>query len=139
MTPIRITRDYGAVAGFSRGSIACFFIGLHDDEIAGLWAGFFCHSHLDGVRTNWPYSGADRDSALLWFKRLSSRPVWFSQEGNLESTKEYLAETGLAGHFTVEPFPWPNHTTDWILRDVPIRRKARLWWCNLVNRPKVPH
>jgi hypothetical protein len=29
-------------AGFSRGSIACNFIGLHDDEITGLWRGFIC-------------------------------------------------------------------------------------------------
>ncbi len=27
------------LAGFSRGALACNFIGLHDDEIAGLWCG----------------------------------------------------------------------------------------------------
>ena len=36
------------LCGFSRGAIACNFIGLHDDEIARLWRGFICHSHYDG-------------------------------------------------------------------------------------------
>lgn len=116
------------VAGFSRGAIACFYIGLHDDEIAALWAGFFCHSHLDGVRTNWPYPEADRASALVRLKRLGSRPVWISQEGGVREIQDYLSETGVSGDFVFEVFPWPQHTVHWILRDIPIRQKARLWW-----------
>jgi hypothetical protein len=121
------------LAGFSRGSIACFYIGLHDDSIARLWAGFFCHSHLDGVYEKWNYAGADRVSALTRLKRLGTRPVWFSQEGNLEAAKRYLDSTGLAAHFEIEPFPYPNHTAEWILRDLPIRQRARLWLKKIVT------
>lgn len=120
------------LAGFSRGAIGCFYIGLHDDEIAGLWAGFFCHSHLDGVRTNWPYPGADRASASERLKRLGSRPVWVSQEGGVQEIRNYLATTELADRFTVELLPYPNHTVHWILRDIPLRKKARIWWHDTV-------
>jgi len=47
------------LVGFSRGSIACNFIGLYDDDIASMWRGFVCHSHYDGVR-KWNYKGSDR-------------------------------------------------------------------------------
>jgi len=121
------------LAGFSRGSIACFYIGLHDNKIASLWAGFFCHSHLDGVNEKWGYAAADRESALIRLQRLGNRPVWFSQEGNLDAAKRYLESTNLAKHFTIEPFPYPNHTAAWILRDLPIRDKAREWWKNVAD------
>ena len=52
------------LAGFSRGAIACNFLGLHDDETARLWRAFVCYSHYDGVRTAWPYPGDDRAAAL---------------------------------------------------------------------------
>ncbi|MDR2641260.1 MAG: hypothetical protein LBC74_00535 [Planctomycetaceae bacterium] len=116
------------LAGFSRGSIGCFYIGLRDDDIAGLWSGFFCHAHLDGVNEKWGYAGADRKSALERLKRLGTRPVWFSQEGKLDTTKKYLENTGFAEQFEIEPFHYPNHTATWILRDLPIRKKARLWF-----------
>lgn len=51
----KVCADYGGepahvfLAGFSRGAIACNFIGLHDHEIASLWRGFICHSHYHGV------------------------------------------------------------------------------------------
>ena len=65
-----ICKNYGGdpeklfICGFSRGAIACNYIGLHDDEIAALWRGFIVHSHYDGVR-KWGYSGSDRTSAAL--------------------------------------------------------------------------
>ena len=55
-TVLRTCEEFGGdpsnvfIAGFSRGAIACNYIGLHDDEIASLWRGFICHSHYDGVR-----------------------------------------------------------------------------------------
>ena len=38
------------LCGFSRGAIACNFIGLYDDEIAKLWCAFLPYSHYDGVK-----------------------------------------------------------------------------------------
>ncbi len=50
----RICAEFGGdpsaifLMGFSRGAIACSYIGLRDDAIARLWAGFMPHSHMDG-------------------------------------------------------------------------------------------
>lgn len=115
------------LAGFSRGAIACNFIGLHDDAIASLWCGFFCHSHYDGVRESWPYAGADRKSALSRLQRLGGRPQWISHEGSVADTERYLRTTGIAGDFTFVSMPFRNHTDQWVLRDLPERVKAREW------------
>lgn len=130
----RLGGDVGRVflCGFSRGSIACNFIGLHDDEIAGLWRGFICHSHYDGVIERWPYAGADRASALTRLRRLGARPQWISHEGSVEATRAWLESTGQAGAWTLEPLPFRNHSDRWVLRDVPLRAKLRQWWARAV-------
>lgn len=115
------------LCGFSRGSIGCNFIGLHDDEISRLWRGFVCHSHYDGVREQWPYRGADRASALVRLRRLDGRPQFISHEGSTTATQEYLRETGARGDFTFVPLPFRNHSDAWVLRDLPERTKLREW------------
>lgn len=114
------------LCGFSRGSIGCQFIGMHDDEIAKLWCGFVCHSHYDGVRS-WPYEGADQTSALLRLKRLGRRPQWISQEVSTKATEEWLKSTGVAGDWTFVSMPFPNHSIAWVLRDMPERQRLREW------------
>lgn len=132
-------RDRVVLAGFSRGAIGCFYIGLHDDSIASLWAGFFCHSHFDGV-IRWNYEGSDRASARIRLQRLNERPVWISQEidgkhpeNGVEDTQCYLQETGIEGNFTFATLPYPNHTTRWLLCDLPVRAQARQWWNHLIH------
>lgn len=66
-------RDRLFLTGFSRGVIACNYIGLHHDTVAGLWRGFVAHSHYDGVRA-WTYPCSDRASALERLARLNGRP-----------------------------------------------------------------
>lgn len=115
------------LGGFSRGAIACNFIGLHDDNIAGRWRAFFCHSHYDGVIERWPYAGADRQSALERLRRLSGRPQWISQEGSVAATEEYLRGSGMPGEFFFRAIPFRNHSDRWLLRDIAERREAREW------------
>jgi hypothetical protein len=115
------------LCGFSRGAIGCNFIGLNDDKIAGLWRAFICHSHYDGVLEKWPYQGADRASALVRLRRLGNRPQFISQEGSIAETETWLRSTGLEGRWTFEPFLFRNHSANWTLCDLPIRRKARAW------------
>jgi hypothetical protein len=122
------------LAGFSRGAIACNFIGLHDDGIASLWCGFFCHSHYDGVREGWPYAGADRASALIRLQRLRGRPQWISQESSVAETEKYLRGTGASGDFTFVSMPFGNHTDQWVLRDLPERTQAREWLKRVLAR-----
>ena len=115
------------LAGFSRGSIACNFIGLHDDEIAKLWRAFVCHSHYDGVTDKWPYAGADRASAAARLRRLDGRPQVISHEGSTAATEAFLKQSGIQGRWTFEAIPFRNHSDQWTLRDVPSRQKLRDW------------
>ena len=129
----QVCRDFGGdekavvLCGFSRGSIACNFIGLRNDAIAPLWRAFICHSHYDGVRTTWPYADADRVSALARLQRLNGRPQFISHEGSVEETRRYLEASGVRATFEFCALPFRNHTDRWALRDCEQRRKVRAW------------
>jgi hypothetical protein len=129
----RICAEYGGdpsrvfIAGFSRGAIACNYIGLHDDEIASLWRGFICHSHYDGVRP-WGYPESDRDFALARLRRLGDRPQFISQEGSVDATRAYLGSVHPTGEFTFQSMSFQNHTDTWVLRDIPERTVLREWF-----------
>lgn len=114
------------LAGFSRGSIACNYLGLHDDEIAKLWCGFICHSHYDGVR-RWGYTDDDREAAARRLARLGDRPQFISHELSVDATRDYLAKAVPAGRFTFQPLGFHNHSDGWVLRDLPERRALREW------------
>lgn len=123
------------LAGFSRGAIACNFIGLHDDQIAGLWCGFVAYSHYDGVKP-WPYPGSDRDSALTRLERLGNRPQFICHETStskwgLAATRKWLEETGVSGRFTFCETGFRNHNDGWILRPSPARAELRAWFGQL--------
>lgn len=119
------------IAGFSRGSIACNFIGLHDDEIAKLWRGFICHSHYDGSR-RWPGDGGEA-AVLERLKRLGNRPQWISHEVTTAATEKWLQSTGLKGDWTFVPMPFPNHSAAWVLRDMPERQRLRDWMARVMR------
>ncbi|MFA6563247.1 MAG: hypothetical protein WCV00_15160 [Verrucomicrobiia bacterium] len=135
-----VCREYGGdpqrvvLCGFSRGAIACNFLGLHDDATAKLWCGFVPYSHYDGVRTQWPYPGANRASALVRLKRLGSRPQFICHEGaGAEETRRYLAEAMPGGRFTFAPTGFRNHNDAWALRPSEARTKLRTWLNKLVS------
>ena len=132
----RICQEYGGdpnaiiLAGFSRGAIACNYIGLRDDEIASLWCGFICHSHYDGVLERWPYADKDPDSALVRLKRLGNRPQLISDgsERLVAATRTYLEEVYPSGNFTFLTGGFREHTDTWVLRDIPARQAIRDWF-----------
>jgi hypothetical protein len=62
------------LAGYSRGAIACNYIGLHDDEIAGFWRAIIAVSHYDDGHTAWGMSPAERDRAPERLRRLGKTP-----------------------------------------------------------------
>jgi hypothetical protein len=123
------------LCGFSRGAIGCHYIGLHDDEIAALWRGFICHSHYDGVVEKWPYAGADRASALVRLQRLGGRHEWISHEGSTSEVEKYLAESGIHGQWTIRAIPFRNHSSRWVLRDLPERLQLREWFQKVTASP----
>lgn len=124
--------DKVILMGFSRGAIACNVIGLHDDEIAKLWAGFLCHSHYHGPR-KWRFEGSDRATAIANLKRLKDRPQFISHEGSVTETKKFLEEAYPAGNFTFLDFPFRNHTDLWVLRETQARKQVRQWLQDIYN------
>jgi hypothetical protein len=118
------------LAGFSRGAIACGYLGLHDDATAQLWRGFVCYSHYDGVRTNWPYPEADQVSALKRLDRLKGRPQFICGENlNAMGTEQYLRDTNSweRGAFTIVGTGFRNHNDAWTLRPSEARTRLREW------------
>lgn len=125
------------LCGFSRGAIACNYIGLHDDRIAKLWRAFIPYSHYDGVRTGWPYPGADRASALARLRRLRGRPQFICGEGgNAAATEDYLRTIGIEGRFTIRGTGFRNHNDAWVLRPSPTRTALREWLEELLARDR---
>jgi len=120
------------LTGFSRGSIACNYIGLHDDEIAKLWRAFIPYSHYDGVR-RWPYADNSAADALVRLRRLNGRPQFIIHENSVEETREYLTKTGVTGAFTFRTLGFRNHNDSWALRDIPERREVRKWLKTVVK------
>ena len=112
------------LTGFSRGAVACNFIGLHDDECARLWRGFVAHSHYDGSE-HWPE--CDPISARQRLQRLNGRPQFISHEGSVAHTERFIRESGIEGNFTFVSLPFTKHTAGWVLRDLPERRRLREW------------
>jgi hypothetical protein len=125
------------LCGFSRGAIACNYLGLDDDSMADIWLAFMPHAHYDGQYTNWPYADADQASAKARLQRLGGRLQFISEEIALDSPKSYLQGTGVSmAPFTFTVLPFINHTDLWTLRPVDLRASARTWLQNVVlNRP----
>ena len=128
----QVCRDWGGdrqrlvLAGFSRGAIACNYIGLRNERIAALWRCMIVHSHYDGVR-RWPYDDSDEAAALIRLKRLRGRPQFVTHEGSIADTDAYLKRAGAFENITRAAVPFLNHTGAWMLREVPTRDAVRKW------------
>lgn len=128
----QITEDYQGdpgrlfLCGFSRGSIACNYIGLRDEEIASYWRGMICHSHYDGAR-KWNYPDSDREAAIKRLKRLGATPQLISHESSTKATRSYIESTGIKGNFEYLDLPFPNHTDLWLLKPCAARSTVRQW------------
>lgn len=126
-------RERTFLCGFSRGAIACSYIGLADDEVASLWKGMITHDHFDGDR-EWGYPEDDRESALARLARLKGRPVLACGIGT-----EFVRERSDLADFTFlrvpvsEIFKIPEgkvihpHTDLWLHRESEYRDQARRW------------
>ncbi len=131
-TVARICREFGGdsenvfLTGFSRGAIACNYIGLRDTEIAALWKGMLPHIHYDGVR-KWNYPDSDVLSARKRLARLGRRPQFITQEKSTRATEAYLKNSDSPDQFTFMAIPYPNHSDEWVLKDIPERTRARRW------------
>ena len=119
------------LTGHSRGALAVNFIGLHNDEIAGLWSAFAPTSHYDGVKP-WAYPGSDNVSALSRLRRIGERPVFVAAECNLATryARDYLRDTGInLSNFHIAGTGFADHNPFWSLRPDPegTRAAMRAW------------
>ncbi len=125
------------LCGFSRGAIACNYLGLFDDDISQVWCGFVAYSHYDGVR-DWQLPHGSREEVLQRLRRLGRRPQFICHETTsndshgLAATREFLEHSGVAGDFTFCETGFRNHNDAWVLRDSPARRQLRQWVHKLV-------
>lgn len=137
-TVARICKEFGGdsenviLTGFSRGAIACNYIGLRDDEIAALWKAMLPHSHFDGVR-KWNYPDSDAASAHKRLARLGTRPQFITHELSTRATEQFLKDSKTKGQFTFMALPYPNHSDAWVLKAIPERTRAREWLKNIVK------
>jgi hypothetical protein len=134
-TVARVCEEFGGDAervilcGFSRGAIACGYIGLRDDETAKLWRAMVIHSHYDGVR-RWNYPQQDEASARKRLERFAGKPQFISQENSVEDIERFLSATAnsaTAVRATLLTLPYPNHSDEWVLKNIPERAALRRW------------
>jgi hypothetical protein len=144
-TVASVCKEYGGdskavfLTGFSRGAIACNFLGLHDDEMASLWAGIIAHSHYDGL-IRWSYPGSDKAQATQRLQRLKATPQFISNEHSakangmsVEKTRSFVQKAYPSGNYTFQPLAFYDHTDEWVLRDVPSRKAVRKWFAGVVS------
>lgn len=126
--------DRVILSGFSRGAIACNYLGLYDDETASLWRAFIPCSHYDGVR-RWPYPHSDAASAAVRLRRLQGRSQFVCGERDqIEQTRVYLSSFELQ-NITFASTGFRNHSDQWILRPSPTREQLREWLNDVTQAP----
>jgi len=117
------------LTGFSRGALACGYIGLRNERIASLWKGFHACQHYDG--DGW--HGATMESALERAKRFKGKAV-FQTDNSAEKFQPVMdameAETiyvrsGLGAHACAM-----------FLDDRPSTQQLRRWFADLVGMPR---
>lgn len=126
--------DRVILSGFSRGAIACNYLGLYDDETASLWRAFVPCSHYDGVR-RWPFPHSDTASAAVRLKRLQGRAQFICGERDqIEQTRVYLSSFELQ-NITYASTGFRNHSDQWIIRPSPTRERLREWLDDVTQPP----
>ena len=119
------------LAGFSRGAIACGYIGLRNDRIAPLWKGFIACQHYDG--DGW--SGVTMAGAIERAARFRGRGVFqfdnpaaqFRPVMEAMKTDVVWAESGLGAHATAM-----------FLDDRVPMQQLRAWFRRLVGEAGIP-
>lgn len=131
-----ICRDFGGdpdnviLTGFSRGAVACGYIGLRNDEISSLWKAFHPCQHYDGDGVH----GATFESALKErMPRLNGRPTFHTDNGRHAELRELFKRTGQPVTFAESGIG--AHTDSMLLENRPSTLQLRAWLADVV-KPK---
>jgi hypothetical protein len=117
------------LTGFSRGAIACGYIGLRNDRIAALWKGFHACQHYDGGGWN----GATMPGALERAARFKGRAVF--QTDNPQEKYQPVMEA-MKTKVTWAQSGLDFHSTAMFLDERPSTQQLREWFWRLVETNK---
>lgn len=120
-------RNNVVLAGFSRGAIACGYIGLRNDRIAKLWKGFHACQHYDG--DGW--RGATMPGAMERARRFSGRAI-IHTDNQPGPFRELMAETRAEVTFLRSGLG--AHACAMFLDDRPSTRELRDWYAGLTRK-----
>ncbi|BAX78463.1 hypothetical protein [Labilibaculum antarcticum] len=130
-TVTEIIQKYGGdkdkliLTGFSRGAIACGFIGLRNDAIASLWKGIHACQHYDG--DGW--QGAKMEDAKSRIKRF--RGEYFHTDNSGEEPCKMLSEANISTQYVNSGLG--AHASAMFLDDRTSTLELREWYQKLIN------
>jgi hypothetical protein len=119
-------RENVVLTGFSRGAIACGYIGLRNDRVAALWKGFHACQHYDGVQWNGANEGVLERAA-----RFRGRAV-FQTDNSQEKYQPVMDVMKTTVTWTQSGLH--AHATAMFLDDRPSTLQLREWFRQLVGR-----
>ena len=128
----QVRDDWGAdpantvLTGFSRGALACGYIGLRDDRLAAWWKGFHACQHYDGDGWN----GATWAGAMERARRFRGRSV-FHTDNATAKFQPLMAAMGVPATFVQSGLG--AHATAMFLDDRASTRQVRAWYRDLVG------
>ncbi|MBT4821017.1 MAG: hypothetical protein HN742_13110 [Lentisphaerae bacterium] len=123
-------RDNLVLSGFSRGAIACGYIGLRNERIGAFWKGFSACQHYDG--SAWHQS--NMKDAVQRAERFTGRAI-FQTDNSQKKYQPVVDATTPSVAWT-----WANsglrfHATAMFLDERPSTRQLRQWFRDLVTQP----
>ena len=116
------------ICGFSRGSIACGYIGLSNDKIAKLWKGIIGCQHYDG--SNWRQSNIKE--AVQRAPRFQGRAI-FQVDNSEEKYGPVQEATNPNVEWTWQKSGLGYHATTMFLDDRPLMKELRPWFWDLAE------
>ncbi len=119
------------LTGFSRGAIACGYIGLRNHRIARLWKAMHTCQHFDGDGWN----GARMPGALERARRFSGREI-FHTDNSSDLLRRIMTEAGVSAVYVESGLQ--AHSAAMFLDDRPSTLQLRRWFHNLAgSRPSL--
>jgi hypothetical protein len=116
------------LTGFSRGAIACGYIGLRNDRIAALWKGMHACQHFDG--SGW--GGATITGAIERARRFQGEAVFHTD--NPEEKVQPVMDA-MSARFTFVKSGLGSHSTAMFLDERPSTQQLRQWFLDLCHVP----